>query len=719
LTLFAVTVFVSAALMFLVEPMVGRMVLPLAGGGPMVWNTCVVFFQAALLAGYAYARWLTARASRRRLIVHALVVAAPLAALPPSISGAPAPGANPAPWLLVALAAAVGLPFFVLATTASLFQKWFAETPSRWAKNPYLLYAFSNLGSVLALVAYPIVVEPALALRAQVRWWTVGYAVFGALALISMAVVWRHSPHADPARRSEEAPVHHASWRQRGKWTLLAFVPSSLMLGVTSYLATDVASIPLLWVVPLALYLVTFVVAFSTWGERAREHAAVALPLVVLPLVVLLISRLVVPLSTAIVLHLAVFTAVGLSCHGELAAARPDTPLLPDFYLWVAVGGVAGGLFNSLIAPLVFSSITEYPIALAIGCALSRPTRSRLRERIAAFDGAVALGFGLLTVAAWLWLVPGSTSPRPLLAALGVVAFASFTQSRRSLRFGLCVGAMLGAGLLVQAGGSESLHRERTFFGVYRVETTNGGRYHALYHGTTLHGAQAVDPARRLEPLTYYVPTGPLGVALSTLPQMTATARVAVVGLGAGALAAWARADQQWTFYEIDPAVERIARSPEYFTFLSSCGARCGVVIGDARQSLALSGDPSYDLIILDAFSSDTIPLHLLSREALQLYLRRLKRRGALALHISNRHLELSPVLARLAASEHLEAREWFDTATNVSPEIKLPSHWVLMTRCVPDLGAISGDSRWTVPKPRPSTPLWTDDFSNVWSVLR
>lgn len=718
MALFACTVFVSAALMFLVEPMVARMVLPVAGGAPMVWNTCIVFFQMVLLAGYWYARVLTARTDWRRLAVHAIVLLVPLAFLPLSIRGAPAPASNPAPWLLGVMTATVGPTFFVLATTTSLFQKWFADTGRRGARDPYVLYAFSNLGSVLALLSYPVLVEPALALATQARWWTTAYAGFVVLALASMALLWWRVGSGDaaaaPAASTAAAPV---SWRQRGWWTLLAFAPSSLMLGVTTYLATDVASVPLLWVIPLALYLTTFVVAFSGWGDEARGLAAGALPLLVLPLVLVLVSALVLPFYLAAALHLLVFTVMALNCHGELAADRPPPAHLPDFYLWVAVGGVAGGLFNSLVAPLVFSSIAEYPIALTVACALFRPGRSRPTFQPAWRDLAVPAAVGALT--AGILMVNGrlSTGPRTVLVVLGAGALLAFSQSRRPLRFALSVGAMLVAAAAVRAVRIDSLHRERTFFGVYRVEVTEDGIHHSLFHGTTLHGMQATDPARQSEPLTYYTRTGPFGVAFSKLPNLTPASRVAVVGLGAGTLAAYATGDQRWTFYEIDPAVERIARMPAFFTYLDRCGSQCTVVIGDARLSLARDTGPAYDLIALDAFSSDAIPLHLLTREALRVYLTRLTANGVLAFHLSNRHLTLGPVLTRLGDSEGLAVRNWFDPSDGVSRE-HFPSVWLLMARREADLGAILYDQRWKVPRVSPSTPLWTDDFTNIWSVL-
>ena len=400
-----------------------------------------------------------------------------------------------------------------------------------------------------------------------------------------------------------------------------------------------------------------------------------------LPLVVLLTTRVTLPLDLTLILHLLVFTTASFSCHWELASDRPPAQGLTDFYLWIAVGGVAGGVFNSLIAPLVFSSIAEYPIALTLACALFRPARLRERLRVSATDAATAATVGAFSIGYLLWVRRLEIGPVLVVAGLSGVSIATFAQGRRPVRFALCVGAMLAAGEFVRVVGTPSLYRERTYFGVYRVETDSTGAYHELLHGTTLHGRQAIDPARRSEPLTYYARAGPFGVAFSRLPHVTTTSRVGVVGLGAGSLGAYAHADQQWTFYEIDSAVERIARTTAYFTYLRDCGTRCTVVIGDARQSLAQGDGTVYDLIVLDAFSSDAIPLHLLTRDALRIYLRRLGSGGVLAFHISNRHFALAPVLARLAQSEHLIVRNWLDAGDDSSGNGKEPAEWMLMAR--------------------------------------
>jgi hypothetical protein len=685
--LFASAMFLSGFLLFIVEPMAARMVLPILGGVPMVWNGCVVFFQIVMLAGYGYAfgasRWLH---PRQHVILHAAVLAAPAFVLPFMIqagSSAP-PDGNPLGWLLVLLAGTIGIPFFVLSTSASVFQHWLSRTDHPSARDPYFLYSASNLGCLLALASYPTLVEPTLTLREQSRLWTIGYAAFVVIAAGCAAIAWRRSAHARPAaatavtaaREIAGAPV---TALRRFRWVALAFIPSSLMLAVTSYVSTDIAAVPLLWIVPLALYLLTFALAFGRHSTAAGALARRALPLLVVPLALAMILKLRAPLAFVLVLHLAAFAAMALQCHADLARDRPDASRLTEFYFWVSLGGMLGGLFNTLGAPLLFTRIVEYPLVVLLACLLFR-----LAHR--------SLGEGGMSAS-----LPG---PRRLTANLATIA------------------AVIAAGLAFSTTGERVLYATRTFFGVYRVSEDPGGRYHGLAHGTTLHGMQSLAPERRGEALTYYHRTGPFGQAWDALPRASQGREVAVVGLGVGTLATYARPGQHWTFFEIDPAIERIARTREYFSFLEACGDRCRVVIGDARISLLRVPERTYDLLVLDAFSSDSIPIHLMTREALGLYLSRLTPDGVLVMHISNRHLRLAPIVARLAESQGLVAVQQVETLSPGWPEGKNPSHWIVMARDRPGLGTLNQDRRWSPLAPSSSTPLWTDDFSNILSVL-
>lgn len=725
--LFAPTLFLSAFLLFLVQPMVAKMVLPVLGGAPAVWNACMLFFQILLLAGYGYAYSASRlRRTRARLLLHAGLLLIPFAVLPVLIDGQSAapPAGNPIGWLLVLLAGTIGLPFFALSTTASTLQHWFSRTSHPAARDPYFLYVASNLGSLLALVLYPALVEPLLSIGGQSRLWGLGYGAFVALTGACALAAWRHAETGDrSAARDDRAPdcepALPLATARRARWVALSFVPSSLLLAVTSYLSTDIAAVPLLWIVPLALYLLTFIVAFGAKASPARAIARRAVPLLVVPLVLFMTTRIYVPLLVIVPLHLAAFVFVALLCHSELAHDRPAPAHLTQFYFWISFGGMLGGLFNTLIAPAIFSGIGEYPLVLALACLCLPATDPKAASRLRfALDWVVPLGVGVLSVSLLVWALSSRVNPSVVLAAIMVPALICYGQRRRPLRFSLSVGAMLLAGSWLAGAGEPVLHRSRTFFGVYRVNLDRSGRYHALAHGTTLHGMQALDPARRTEPLTYYHRTGPFGQAFEQLPRIGTAKEIAVIGLGVGTLASYARPGQQWTFYEIDPEVEHIAGTSAYFTFLDACATQCRVVLGDARLSLARALPRQFDLIVLDAFSSDAIPVHLLTREALTLYLSRLAPGGTIAFHISNGHLALGPVVAGLAATHNLVAVEQLDRRTPDWPDGKNESHWVIIGRHADELGSLNRDARWTPLLAKPSTPLWTDDFSNILGVL-
>ena len=724
--LFASTMFLSGFLLFLVEPMAAKMVLPILGGVPMVWNACVVFFQIAMLAGYGYAfgasRWLRLR---HHVVLHAVVLALPAAVLPFMIQAGSVtpPDGNPLGWLLLVLAGSIGLPFFVLSTSASVFQHWLSRTDHPSARDPYFLYSASNLGCLLALACYPIVVEPIFTLREQTRLWTIGYAEFVLLAGACAVFAWRRAtveslpvtPTADMARELAGAPV---TAMRRARWVALAFIPSSLMLAVTSYVSTDIASVPLLWIVPLALYLLTFALAFGRHSAAVGALARRTLPLLVVPLALFMIAKVQAPLTAIVLLHLGAFGVVALNCHASLAKDRPEPSRLTEFYFWVSFGGMLGGLFNTLAAPVLFDSIVEYPLVLVLACLMFRMSDSPVPSRRRAADVVVPLVVGGLTAGILVALTARGASIGLQIAALSVPAVLTFAQRRQSMRFGYCMAALIFASFAFGNAGERVLFATRTFFGVYRVSEDLAGRYHGLAHGTTLHGMQALAPKRQGEALTYFHVTGPFGQAWRALPRLAAGREIAVVGLGVGSLATYAGPLQHWTFFEIDPAIERIARTREYFSFMEACRDRCRVVLGDARVSLGRVPEHAYDLLVLDAFSSDSIPMHLMTREAISLYLSRLSPEGVLVMHISNRHLRLAPIVARLAASQGLVAVEQMELSKPDWPEGKSESHWIVMTRNRADLDALSKDGRWSPLVPSASAPLWTDDFSNILSVL-
>jgi hypothetical protein len=429
------------------------------------------------------------------------------------------------------------------------------------------------------------------------------------------------------------------------------------------------------------------------------------------------------PLAVVIPLHLLVFAVIALACHGDLADDRPSPARLTEFYFWISLGGMLGGLFNALLAPVLFTGIVEYPLVLVLACLVRRPVlAAAARSTGGTWRGDLGWIAIVAALAAASVILNGrfGSASRFLILGASIPALLAFSQQRRPVRFAGCIAALLLSGALVQSPFGREVYADRTFFGVYRVRVDDRLNYNFMFHGPTLHGMQSTLESRRSASLSYFHKDGPIGQVFSLLPSASATGEVAVVGLGVGSLASYAGPAQRWTIYEIDPAVEDVARNPALFTYLQDCGARCQVVVGDARVSLNRARPGQFGLVILDAFSSDAIPVHLLTREALSVYLSRLAPGGVIALHISNLHLSLSPVLGRLAQDQGLVALWQREPATAGSlTNGKFPSEWMLIARDRADLGPLASDSRWVPPVVTAATPLWTDDFSNILSVLR
>ncbi|HEX6112270.1 MAG TPA: fused MFS/spermidine synthase [Geminicoccaceae bacterium] len=715
---FAGTMLLGAFLVFSIQPMFARMALPLLGGAPAVWNTAIVFFQAALLAGYAYAHCLSrCLGPRGQVAAHLSLLAAASLSLPVTIGAGwePPSGGMSIPWLIALMAWTVGLPFLAVAATAPLIQRWFADSGHPAAGDPYFLYGASNLGSILALLSYPLLVEPTLTLHQQGWLWAAGY---GALALVITGcglVVWRRvsaSLGVAPSRGAEEPQA--IGWPRRLHWLVLALVPSSLLLAVTTHITTDLAAVPLLWVVPLALYLLTYVVAFARRPWLRHAWMVKAQPLVLIPLVLLLTWNL--PFWVGLPLHLLGLFVSALVCHGELARLRPTSERLTEFYFWMATGGALGGAFTALLAPLLFVGVFEYPIALVAACLLRPTLAPGAGRRI--LDFALPVGVGILITAhgGAFGVELRHFGTVGLLLVFVPSALALYALAERPLGLGLGIAAACGAALLA-ADAHSVLARERSFFGVYTVKRDPAG-YHVLVHGTTMHGAQRVDPDRQREPLTYFHRDGPLGQLFSAVGARSRT--VGAVGLGVGTVACYRRPGQRWTFYEIDPLVERIARDERFFHYLAECAPDAEIRSGDARRTLQGAPRAAYDLLILDAFSSDAIPMHLITREALALYLDKLAPGGVIAWHVSNRHLDLAPIVADLAADAGVLA--WLRTDQPSRAEIAsyhIPSIWIAIARRAEHLGPLVRDARWSRLQGRPDARPWTDDFSNIVSALR
>jgi hypothetical protein len=719
--LFATTVFLAAALLFIVEPMFARMTLPRLGGAPAVWNTAMVFYQAVLLAGYGAAHLMATRlAPQRQTLLPVVLMASAVLLLPPGIAAGWTPPVeqNPIPWLLLVMTATVGLPFLALSTLSPLLQRWFATCG---AKNPYWLYAASNAGSLIGLLAYPLVIEPWLGLQQQSWWWSAGYVTVAALVAACAAAVWRC--RGASAKRHEDAPAAldtsaAATTSQRLRWVLLALAPSSLMLGVTSHLTTEVAAMPLLWVVPLAIYLVTFILVFAQRQWIKPSWMTAALPWVVLPLTVLYGMRVGNKLALSGGWNLLALFVGAMVCHGRLAAERPPAGRLTEFYWRLSVGGMLGGVFNALLAPVLFRWVMEYPISVALVCLLASPIE---RPRWTDAAGPVALGAGGWLLGEWVRSWPAELAQQAALFKLAAPAAGALLLRKRPLAFGLAVGALFAAATWLPGERGRVLAVERSFFGVHRVRTSLGDAFHRLEHGTTTHGIQSFEPEQRGEPLGYYSRIGPVGQLFAAWRRMERPMpKVGAVGLGAGAVAAYARPGEEWTFFEIDPVVERIARDPRLFTHLADSRGTVKVTLGDARLSLQQTTE-QFDVLLLDAYSSDAIPLHLLTREAIQHYLARLKRDGWLIFHFSNRHLELEPVIAALARDAGLAHR--IQEQDTISPENRargvFTSSWAVMCRNDAYLGVLLTDLRWRQPQNKRHLPVWTDDYASILPVWK
>jgi hypothetical protein len=727
--LFGATLLIGSVLLFVLEPMIARRLLPRFGGSPAVWNTGMVFFQAGLLAGYAYAHVATAQLGvRRQAALHAGLLVLPLGIVWAGVSGGVPRETSPiasstyaAGDLLGLLLTTAGPPFFVVATTAPLLQRWFAAIDHPTARDPYFLYGASNLGSLLGLLAYPLVIEPNLRLADQERLWAAGYFVLAALTIACAVAVWTSARGVPPIAEGGRSAADRPGLGLRLRWTILAFVPSSLLLGVTTFLTTDLAPIPLLWAVPLSLYLLSFVLVFARRPLVPHGLSVRALPMAVMVLVPAMAAGLVQPFWIPI--HLLTFFLSAMVCHGELARIRPPSRDLTTYYLAIAVGGVLGGIVNALGAPLVFDRVVEYPLGVFLACLCLPGVGRDATGRGCVREGLLPLVIGSL-MAGLVRDVGGVTEsalgPFAVMLASGLAMLLAVTARARPLRFAMGVAAVLLAGGLSDGVDGRVLHRERTFFGVLRVTEVadRDGRLHRLFHGNTLHGQQRVAPGWRREPLAYYHRSGPIGQVFEVVhARPGARARVAVVGLGAGSLAAYALPGERWTFYEIDPAVVRIARDPQAFTFLQDSRAgTTDVIVGDARLRLREAPDRVTDLLVLDAFSSDAIPTHLLTREALELYRSKLAGGGLIALHLSNRTIDLEPVVGRLARDAGLVARVRHDRALTSEERRagKSTSIWAVLAAQASALGALADDPRWRPPRLEPGDRVWTDDYSNV-----
>jgi hypothetical protein len=730
--LFAVTLFASAALMFVMQPMFGKILLPLLGGSPAVWNTCMVFYQTILFLGYLYAHFLSTRQTQhRQILIHIGVILISFLALPLALRSdlAPPTDSNPTFWLLKVLLLSIGLPFFVVSTTAPLIQKWFANVGHHTSDDPYFLYAASNIGSLISLLSYPFLLEPNIGLANQKAYWSIGFVVLALLIAGCAFALWKaQQVKAEVAEDINQADGLSISTKLH--WLALAFVPSSLLLGLTTFISTDIASVPLLWIIPLTVYLLTFVIVFSKWHDKAHSVMVLLQPIVLLPFIAYsFINPAVLPYWVDLGLHLTAFFLAVMVCHGELARLRPSTKHLTTYYLIMSFAGMLGGMFNTFVAPFIFNAVYEYPLMI-IAALLLRPG---LKESIAntKIEWLKQLALPILLIVIGLFVFFSIDDLPQYLDTIGVglILLAGLTYAFRAqpITLALLTGILIFFTFNLHGLLSNTLFQERTFFGVLSVresmltdEQGQPEKYREFFHGTTKHGAQRLAAKDSRTPLTYFSHPGPIGQLFSEFDKVDDNWVIGIVGLGAGTLTCYTKGQQNWTFYELDPLVVDVASNPKYFTYISQCNPKMAMVVGDARLSLEKEPDHKFDLFVIDAFSSDSIPTHLLTQEAIKLYFDKIKPDGILALHITNRHLALKKVLAM-----HEKQLQLSGLIQEFKPQQDIPlvvaTDWVVMAKKPETLDKLrqSQLGSWQKLPYTLGIKPWTDDFTNIVTIWK
>lgn len=783
LGLYALALTVSATLLFLMEPMIAKMLLPLMGGSPAVWNTCMVFFQLTLLLGYLYAHFVSTRLNeKQQMIVHTVVLLMPLFFLPTSVAGrgAPSPDQDPVIWLLFALALVVGFPFFAVSTSSPLLQSWFAKLNLKSSTDPYFLFTASNFGSLLGLVSYPFLIEPRWTLSEQSRYWMFAYVFLllltglcGFLRMKAAATAPQSADESppvqpvpidgedqeprmgsavDPEKAPEEgdAVAEPVTSRRRWQWIMYTALPSSYVLGLTTYVTVEMAALPLFWVIPLATYLLTIMLAFARLPQIVYRVLGWCLPWLIIANFLLVsistIGRGVHDVLMGLPLQIITLFVVSLVFHGKVAADRPGTQHLTEYYLLFSVGGMLGSVFNALVAPLIFNAPIEYPlmIGLVFVLAVTNPLRKRswptdryfpawvlplviaVMSYVLFSDPSRDFWLGVQKIPQVMFFDQGWRLLTPILIAL------FFAKSKIELRASLL--ALFLIATIVGSHDPSVMHRNRSFFGVLSVRVLHSVNVVDLLHDTILHGQQSLDPAFRHEPYSYYTGEGTIGLLLTKLfgkPDKPGVEPIdgsslppyAVVGLGTGTCVAYAHKGQRVDLFEINPRVVRIASDPFYFTYLYSAykrGVKMNFLLGDARMKMKEVPDNGYELIILDAFSGDAPPLHLMTREALQQYLQKLAPGGIIAYHCSSKYYDMISAVWNLATDAHLHALSCYGDYPDQKSH-KAGSLWVFVSEDKSKLEKVKQKPLWlwTPVDTKPNERVWTDDYCNPTAFLK
>ncbi len=709
LPIYALTLLLSAFLIFSLQPLFSKMILPLLGGSSSVWNTAMVFFQAMLLLGYGYAHLITNYLKpKQQVILHILLLIIFSIFLPLSVGENPNPsGSDPIVWQLTVMLTAIGGPFFILSSSAPLLQKWFAASNHERSANPYFLYAVSNIGSMGSLLAYPFLLEPLSTLTQQRYLWAIGYGALIILTVCAASFFWNSYTKTEVVKDEGARP----NWQQELSWIGFAFIPSSLMLGFTTLITTDLASAPLFWVVPLVLYLLTFIIAFSErtliCDKKLRRLTIYALSMTML----FLMTTFALPKLAMVGSYLIIFFILAQYCHSRLATNQPSLKYLTVYYFYISLGGVLGGIFNALIAPSLFIIPAELslPLVMIVWTLVSAKDFKALENLNIGIKSSLFLiapifcGYTVYVADSAVNLVTG---------VILLCALVYFTKYLVLFAWSISIAFLL----FPPIGWSfdqDVVLRARNYFGILTV--WDGKAMRTFKHGGTIHGAQPKKPELRLTPITYYHPDGPIGDVFKVLSSETGPQEVAVLGLGVGSVACYRALDRSFDFYEIDPEVVKIAQDPQYFTYLSDCGSPYKIVLGDARLKIMEAPTKKYDLIIVDTFSSDNIPVHIMTKEAFRIYLDKLKDDGVIAMNISNRYLDLRPILASIARDLGVTMQVKVDRKElNIDEDIPyLTSVYVVFTKSPDRTARFKALFQWDSFEGELSKS-WTDDYANI-----
>lgn len=732
IVLYLCTIFLSSALLFWIQPLFSKMILPLFGGVPTVWNTSLFFYQFVVLLGYAATHVLIQKIGLfKHGLLHLTLLLLALIGLPVSIAEQYRTSVHVYPLfdLLELLIVSIGLPFFVLSCNSPLIQAWFANTRHRQAVDPYFLYSASNLGSMTALVAFPLALEPALTSEQQCLIWSVVFGMLTILCGICYYLVSRNivSNESDTAWSNSPWTTRHSAdsvtANTRFHWIVLALVPSALLIGVTTHITTDLAAIPLLWIIPLSLYLLSFIIAFARRPIVPHRVVLSIAPYWIAPTILIYLWGASVPILVHSVIHLWTFFILCMVCHGELVRHRPNANQLTEFYFFLSLGGMLGGWMMVFIAPMIFETTMEYPLLLALSMSLLptevNPASHRSRKFLYGLIVCLVLLLSGPLFPSKTWMIGIGLLGVSIAASLGSV-YALY-RFNRPMMWGTIWGLLVLVYVPLQDSSRHILYRDRSFYGTLHVQLDPSQRFRMLYHGTTLHGAQPVASTQDSEPLTYFTRQGPFGDIMRCLHAFKPFARIGITGLGIGAIASYGRPGDEMVYFELDPHIVDIAQDPRYFTYLEHSRAEIEILLGDGRLALGSMPDRYFDILILDAFSSGSIPTHLLTLEAFQLYMSKLKERGWIVFQISNRTLDLEPVLA--AAAEAVGwvgyIRDDSERSEEERENLLLPSTWVVLAESNEAVFSLIQLPDWKPVRMNPPIRCWNDSYSNIFHLIK